>query len=303
MPRNCCGAGSCACSVQGELPITVTGTGTADDPFVVSADLELTGLVATPFQVAVGPGADSGSWEIEVTWSPDAAFSDLPQVSTSPPANGEVLTWNDSTGEWEPASGTTAPVGAVSHDTTLTGDGSVGTPLGVAFDPDRFIEAAVGVGLTNEAINSLVRRFPNSVNRDAADPAPEVNTISALDSDPGRYDRWDGTEWVPLEELPLTVGGQFLQLSGAYTGGRVRTLVKQVSFTTDGAGSAVLLTSSDFDGAAGVLAAHLQETGTVPYKALLATEPGLVTVTAYRLDNGAAFTGQPLTGVVTALFY
>lgn len=305
MPRNCCGGG-CSCVVEGGPAVTVEGSGTAADPFVISADMNLTDDDNSTFDISItGSGTVDDPYTFAVDYASTALLSDIPDVSDTPATNGQVLAYDTGTGLWTPAPPTTASAGSVIHDTSLDGDGSVGDPLAVVPSAARFLSADTdGVGLTDDGINSLVRRFANDAARTAADPAPDLNTLSALDTAPGEYETWDGTEWTPLlAQVETTViDGELLQLSGAYDGRRTAQITKQFSALTQPDGSFTLLTSTDLAGLAGVLSVQITPTGANPWVALLAGTAGQITGVAYQLSGGV-FASQNLSATVTAVVY
>jgi len=302
----CCSGSSCACVLESGQHIQIEGSGSSQDPFVVVGDVALAVVDNTTFNLTLtGAGTIASPWAIHVTYAATASVKDLPDWSDTAPTNGQVPVWNNGTSMWVPGAPTPAASGSVLHDTSLMGDGSGGTPLGVIASTARFLASvASGVGLSDAGINRLVRRFGTSAARSAASPAVELNTFSVLDTEPGRLDYWDGAAWKQVRQFPVDYGtGEFLALSGSYTGGTVTQMVRQVSFVTDAVGGFTVLSSSDLTGVAGVLSLNFQETGGNAYKALLNPGSGTVVGTAYRLDSGAAFTGQALTGVVTAWLY
>jgi hypothetical protein len=303
--NGCCGSAAYGVVIDAGPHIEVTGIGSAQDPYVISGDFDFAVADNTTFDLDItGSGTEAEPYVLRVAFASTASVKDFPDWSDNVPSNGQVPVWNSTLGRYVPGSPTPAASGSVSHDTSLVGDGSSGSPLAVVHDPSGYTgTSAPGVGLTAAGINSLNRRFPNSAARTAASPAPASNTLSALDSAPGLIDVWDGSGWVPVEGQPTVVGGQLLALSGPYAGGRVRRLVKQVALTTQADGTFALLNSSDFGSAAGVLAVTVQPTGSVMYACLVTASPGSVQGTAYRLDTGGVFGSQPIQAVVTAILY
>lgn len=306
MAKPCCGGVTCGCVLTEGTGVTISGSGTPTDPFEIAADLELEVVDNSTFNLSlVGTGRVDDPYELSVTFAPTAKVADFPDWSDTVATNGQVPVWNSALGQWVPGSGTTAPTGAVSHDSSLDGDGSVGDVLQVRHDPDRFTMTwPSGVGLDDVGVNQLVRHFPSSAERATADPAPVLNTLSMLDTAPGKVDYWTGAAWAPIEDLPTLLGGSaFLQLSGAYAGGRVHRIIKRLSVTTGPDGSFAALAVGELVGYAGVLSVELQETGTLPYKAMLSAGVGEVTGMAYRLDTGAVYPAQPIEGIVVATVY
>jgi len=306
----CCGStGTCACKIVEGNHVSVTGSGTSQDPFVVAGDLALNPVAGDTFTVGItGAGTLDSPWAIEVYYSPGAQLSDLPDVGDVPPTNGQVLGWSDAEGAWIPQPPTTATPGGVVTDTSLNGDGSTGAPLAVRPHAARYIQvSADGVGLTNDAINQMVRVFADATARAAASPAPRLGTISVLDSDPGRLDFYDGTTWLPIDNgISLAVQpGSLLELSGPYAGGRVWDWVDQISVVTDASGDFTILSATDIGGFAGVLTVNFQETGTTAWKAVVRADDPTSTIIgrAFNMLDGTALAGFTATGTVRALLY
>lgn len=303
----CCGS-TCACKMEAGTHMVITGTGSAQDPFILSSDVDLTVQDNTTFDMSLsGSGTTVDPWILSVAFAGTAQLDDLPDVSDTAPTNGQVLAWNSSTQLWEPTAPTTAPTGAVNHDTSLDGDGSPGDPLQVQEDPARYLTTtASGLGLTDEAINQLVRSFVDSTARDAALPVPELNTISTLDSAPGQYDYWDGLAWVPIPDYNPVVAHSdaLLELSGAYVAGSpVTQRFRAVSTTTSGTGDFDVLAPADLSGLAGVLTVMFQETGSLAWRAVVFGNTDRVSANAFRLSDGQPYIGQAITGTVTYWTY
>jgi hypothetical protein len=286
--------------------INVEGVGSAQDPYVISADFDFGVLDNDTFNLSIdGAGSDDDPYVLTVNFAGTASVKDLPDWSDTVPSNGQVPVWNAGLGRYVPGSPTPAASGSVNHDGSLTGDGSPGAPLGVVHDALRFTETSSegGIGLTDDGINSLVRRFANATARDAAFPAVDSNTVSALDSSEGFLDIWAGTDWTPVEGVPNVDGGALIELSGPYAGGRVHTIVKQVALTTGPAGTFPILDPADYGSLAGILSVTVQPVGTAMFATLVTASTGGLMGTAYRLDTGGVFTSQPIQAVVTAIVY
>lgn len=310
MASGCCGGSNCGCVVHAGDHVQVEGSGSASDPFVISSDLDLSVLDNSVFNLTLaGDGSPGSPYVLSVAFAPTASVKDLPDWSNTSPTNGQVPRWNATSGLWEPGSNTTAPVGAVEHDFSMSGDGSSGDPLQVAHDPARYtFTGPDGVGLTDDGINRQVRQYANTSDRGGETTLvpPDLNTLSMLGTAPGKIDYWDGTDWVPLGDIPEVIGGALLEMSGAYTGGRTRTVVKQVAATTDASGAFAILDAGDMSflgPIAGVLSVQVQPTGSVPFDCVVSAGAGVVSAVAYRLDNGAVYPLQPVTATVTAIIY
>jgi hypothetical protein len=105
-----CGGGLCNCSVEAGTNVTVSGSGSAANPYVVSADIPCTTVRAC---LSAGPGVNY-----------DAATGAI-SADISAQAGNNLVQGPD---------GLYVPTGAATVNTGcgLTGDGSAGTPLAVA---------------------------------------------------------------------------------------------------------------------------------------------------------------------------
>lgn len=312
MPR-CCGGASCACSVQAGPHIVIDGTGAPADPFIVTGDV---GLVVTDTPTVDltlgGSGTEDIPWSLSGKFATTSKLNDLGDVNVAP-SNGQVLAWNQSLGEWRAVAPTTAASGSVTTDGSLSGDGSAGSPLQVREDPARLLAtAAGGLGLSDSGINATVRHFADSASRSTASPAPALNTMSTLDTNPGELDYWTGSGWAPAGTFLLALDGEELyQMSGPYTGAqRITLLVRNLITTTDDLGTFDAIPVTDLTGRAGVLSAQCTPTtggqplgSGVPWTAVLVGEDGALKGTAYRLDDGTPMPSTPVAASVLALLY
>jgi hypothetical protein len=301
----CCGAASCACVIADGTHTTVKGSGSGQDPFRIDLDFGFGVVDDDTFNLTLsGLGTEDSPYVLSVAFAGTASVKDFPDWSDTAPTNGQVPVWNTGLGAYIPGSPTPAAAGSVSHDTSLAGDGSPGDELTVVHDPDRFTATtADGIGLTDAGINRQIRRFANAAARDAADPAPELNTFSVLDTRPGRLEVWGGSYWAAID-APAPYGGSLLVLSGEYEGGPVRTFTKQLSETTDPSdGTFSIFNTPELGDAAGVLSCVVQPVGTVPFACLVQPLSNSIQGKAFRLDTGAPYPAQPIQAVVTALLY
>lgn len=303
----CCGS-TCACKLQAGTRTIITGTGSLADPFIINSDVALSVTDNTTFNLTLtGSGSAASPWNLTVDFAATAKLDHLPDVNVPAPTNGQVLAWNSSTSRWEAAAPTTAASGSVNHDTSLAGDGSVGTPLQVQEDPARYLATTgTGLGINDAGINQLVRGFASSAARASASPAPDLNTLSMLDTAPGVMEYWTGAAWAPVYHGFTTqvIGGQMLAISGTYSNQPLTFVMKQVSVTTDASGVFDALSAADLSGRAGVIAAFFQPTGNaLSFHANLYADTSKVSGLALRGDNGAAYASQAITGVVYAWVY
>jgi len=80
--------------------------------------------------------------------------------------------------------------------------------------PGEIIESGT---FGNPVLNRIVQRYADGTARDAGVPLPQAGQLVWLD-DPGILEAYDGTEWVPLDEL---YGGPFLPLAGGEMAGTI----------------------------------------------------------------------------------
>jgi hypothetical protein len=306
MPR-CC-PDSMPPKIEEGRHIDVTGSGTAQDPLVLSATTDLDVQDNAVFNMILdGNGTLEAPWRLQVAYADTARLDNLPNVTVPDNTpNGYVLGYDQVNSRWVPVPPATAAPGSVSRSNGLGGDGSSGSPLIAVGDSTRFISVtAAGIGLSTTGINSLIRVFPTVAARTAASPAPGINTLSLVETDPDRLDRWDGTEWVTVSgghNLDIKTG-QLLELSGAYAGGSVTTYVKQLATVTDFNGAFEVIPADDLTDYSGVLECSVQETGTTFYHAQVAAGANNIVGFARRLGTEAAYPNASITGTVRALLY
>jgi hypothetical protein len=307
MPR-CCGGNSCACLIESAgAQISVTGSGAASDPYIIHGGVDLAVVDTSVFNLTLtGSGTTSVPWALQVDFASTAKLDDLPDVQAPAPTNAQVLGWDASLQRWTPRSPTVAASGSVQHDTSLSGDGSGGSPLQVNEDASGYLATgAGGLGLSNLGKNRIVRHFADSTARSAASPAPDLNALSMLDSVAGRIDYWNGSAWIEHGMFTPDYGsGQLLALSGAYSSAvKLRMVVRQVTATTDAGGVFDVLSTSDLSGRAGVLGCWFQPTESSVFSVILETATDRVRGHAYRLSDGSDHSAQNVSGVVLALVY
>lgn len=127
----CCG-GASAVVIQSGAGLSVTGSGTVADPYIISGDVELAMVGADTPTVDItlnGSGVIGDPFVIQA----DATLSvnDLVDVNDStPPILGDVLQFDGNNWVYGPAPAQ-AP-GQVNTDQGLTGDGTLSTPIGIA---------------------------------------------------------------------------------------------------------------------------------------------------------------------------
>lgn len=124
----CCG-GSSAVVIRGEGDVTVSGSGTVSDPYVVTGDIDLSiRALQTPTinTTIVGSGTSDDPYVISADLV--AGLSDLTDVQiTTTPTTGWVVLWDGSA--WVAGPAPTQEPGAVNVGGGIEGDGTVGDPI------------------------------------------------------------------------------------------------------------------------------------------------------------------------------
>jgi hypothetical protein len=303
----CCGGASCSCLIQTSgAQVSITGSGQASDPYIIHGGVDLQVVDTSVFNLTLtGAGTTAAPWLLSAAFAASAKLDDLPDVNAATPTNGQVLGWDTATSRWTARAPTTAASGSVQHDTALTGDGSAGTPLGVNEDVNGYLAtAAAGLGLSDIGKNRIIRHYASASIRAAASPTPDLNTLTMLDTVPGRIDFWNGTAWVEYRSYTLDVVGQMLAISGAYAGaGKLTFVVRQVAALTDGFGYFDVLSAADLSGKAGVLGCWFQPLLSSVFTAVLETTTTTVRGRAYNVADGSPYLNQSVAGVVFAIVY
>jgi hypothetical protein len=316
MSPNCCGGASCACKLAAGNGISITGSGTPADPFLITASNTLVPVDNSTFDVSVTPVVLPGGTEyrIEVKYAPTAKLDDLPDVVAPAPTSGQVLGWDSATSKWTPRAPTTAASGSVLHDTSLSGDGSAGAPLQVLENPARGLSTVTaGLGLTDTTMRQLVRTFVNSTARSTMDPVPALNELTMLDSNPGNIEFWDGAAWKPIQNnmVGQLLSVEFMRMSGGWNGiTQLTHVMKNVVTVTDSTGLFEVLSATDLSGRAGVLTVQFTPAGVDPTTAtpwMAAVFPGAsgnsVNATAWSGIDGTPLASLPVLGVADAWVY
>lgn len=306
MPNNCCGGASCACKIVAGSGISVTGSGSPQDPFLIATATDLQVQDNVTFNLTLTGGV------LSVAYANSAKLDHIPDVDAPAPTNGQVLGWNSSLQKWTPRSPTSASPGAVNHDTSLNGDGSAGSPLAVKADTAyKVTTRTAGVGLTDQAMNELVRRYPDTTARSSAAPAPVLNALSMLDSEPGDISYWDGAAWTPVRNnmVGVALSGPFMAMSGPWDGvSRLTHLMKNLITSTDADGVLEVLAATDLTGRSGVMTCQitpfaLDPVTPLPWTPLLISAVDHVDALAFSAIDGSPFASLPVGLVVDAWVY
>lgn len=318
----CCSNKSCACVIaqqndpEGNPSVLVTGTGTTQDPYRVKfGGFAADDSTSLDMNVVFDP---TRGYVLTATFAGSSKLDMLGDVQAGSPSNGQVLAWNTSLGAWVPVAPTTAAAGTVHTDTSLTGDGSVGTPLSVLTVAGGGIDdLGSGLTLVSTIVNQLVRVFTDDTARATASPAVTANTFSVLNSDIGRLQFWSGTAWVDLAlfaKQDAALGADLLQLSGPGTDdARYIFYTDVVDTSTDVDGLVVLISASDLTamGAAGIkslqytpmVTASDGSTGAPHVMQLDFTDTTQAGGVAYALDGTGPLPSSAILGSITAVLY
>lgn len=303
----CCGGG-CSCNIQSGTNIVVSGIGSSGDPFVIATDLVFNVVDTDVINLTLtGAGTAVSPWGLSAEFAATAQLDDLPDVNAPAPTNAQVLGWDSTTQRWTPRAPTTAAAGSVVHDPSLSGDGSAGSPLTVFEDPNGYLTTgAGGLGLTSIGINQMVRKFTTTTTRDAASPAPVLNSLSEVNTNPGVVDYWTGSQWLPIKDevsFEAAAGTTLLDLSGDYTTGeRVQVLVKRFSGSTAADGAFTLLTATEV-AQRSILTCTVTVFGPQAYLPVVQTGENYVYMVARRIDDGSVLAGSTVAGHVIAYLF
>lgn len=139
MARCGCSGGTCSCIIRGAGTTQVTGAGTISSPYVIDSRLYVvSGTEGTANTAITGSGSAGDPYVFNV--SQDVYLNDIQDVVASGGSTGDVLA-KQADGSFALVPPVTAPVGAISTDSTLDGDGSSGDVLGVNVQSGGGLEA------------------------------------------------------------------------------------------------------------------------------------------------------------------
>lgn len=134
MARCGCASGSCSCLITGGTGITVTGVGSQDNPYVVNGAFFATSDSPTVSLTLTGTGTTLDPYRIVA--NAHLTMDQLVDVSAPSPTAGYVMTYVTSpSASWIAAVPQSGIPGAVLHDSTMVGDGTPSSALGVKLDP------------------------------------------------------------------------------------------------------------------------------------------------------------------------
>lgn len=131
MARCGCAGSTCTCVIEGSGSVVVSGGGSEANPFLVQGPVLNITDTPTVNLTKSGAGTAASPWNLsaDATVTLDA----LTDVATAGATTGQVL-GRKSDGTWGPQNPTSAAPAAINHDTSILGDGSAGSPLGVDLD-------------------------------------------------------------------------------------------------------------------------------------------------------------------------
>lgn len=138
MGRCGCEGTTCGCKVVGDGGIIVTGSGTASNPYRVSGGLGLQ-VVDTPSVnlTLLGTGSQSDPWLLSADFAGN--LDDLLDVDTAGATTGQVLA-RQADGSYAFVPPATTSPGMIATGTSLEGDGSGGSPLALRLASNSGLE-------------------------------------------------------------------------------------------------------------------------------------------------------------------
>jgi hypothetical protein len=290
--------------------MTVTGSGTPADPFVLTATSGAMMVQDTPTINMTMTGTGTSADPFTISAAATVRMTNLLDLDTTNTTVGYVVA-RQAGGTFAMVPPTTAPAGAISHDSSLTGDGSSGNQLKVVPDTELAV-SGTGVALNATTRHLLVRQFADAPTRgSAANPAPLLNDLSTISSVPGVVSWYDGTAWHPLNVVTKqTASGQLFAITGPYTAeAPVQGITKLVTGTTDGNGQIVLLSATDLTSANGVLDCQVVAVNSaspgliVNISTTTGPNPNQVVATVYQAGIGTPATSLAVTLSVAARLY
>lgn len=222
-----CAGSTCNCLINGGLYISVTGSGTINDPYVISSDgIDISDALAfidtdTVDFVLGGSGTDTDPWQVRANAT--VAVADLTDVGCASPSNGQTLVWNSSQATWlcgkptyklddltdvtvpsptanqvlawngtawVPAAPVTAPVGSITVGDSMTGDGSVADPLEINIVTDDLQYQLEGAGTAADPLSSTLFVPNNSISPTAPITDFPVGIVRMYIGGDGQLDGW-----------------------------------------------------------------------------------------------------------------
>lgn len=225
MPKCGCSGDVCSCKIQAGTGIVVNGSGSANDPYVISMPSGGTIQVSDTSSVnltLLGSGSPGDPYILSATvdsFEFGGPGNDIANAATGSITNGYVPIWNNTTQKWTPGPAATATPGALNvASSSFSGDGSSGSQLSVKLNPSGLLTpvGTTGLDLKNDAKARMGQAFANDAARSAWYSANSVTVLEGhqaymLDTD----SMWvfDGSAWVIAYTPGLNASWQFNRVS------------------------------------------------------------------------------------------
>lgn len=179
MARCGCSGNTCSCVVTGSGGISVTGTGTTSNPFIVSGGgvLQVSDTATVDLTLS---GSGSGASPYQLSAAAVVSLDELTDVVATGGSTGYVLAkQGDGTFALNPPS--TASPGAINVTGGIEGDGSAGSPLSIKLAPNSgLVEDSSGLKVSGTAGGAWTAYTPTLT-------ADVVNPIIGNGEIAGRY--------------------------------------------------------------------------------------------------------------------
>jgi hypothetical protein len=194
--------------VQGQGAITVTGSGSQRNPYVVSGGGVLNATdTATIDLTLTGEGSDTDPYQLSAAAT--ISLEEILDVDASLTTAGYVLA-RQADGTFSMVPPATATPGLVTHDVSLFGDGSAGNPIGVA---RAWLDSYFGASGGNLDSRYVTQTQLTTLNNTLTQMQAKLNeATSRLDSLPFRLD----TGTVGINPVPNQVTSGHVDFRAGY---------------------------------------------------------------------------------------
>lgn len=217
MARCGCSGSTCSCLVTGGSGVSVSGTGTEANPYVIDViGSDISGtlqVLDTPSVDLTVTGAGSTADPYVLSAVATVALTALSDITSGDtPASGDVPVWNGSS--WDFAPPPTTPPGAVNVGSGLTGDGSAPAPLTVATSGTWGVSPLNSFGSntllgapTYVDSNGQIRTVPRGIDVVADGVRPDQYPGRVI-VESGTHDMYwsNGTDWIPMLDSTVVYG-------------------------------------------------------------------------------------------------